>query len=91
MSLSMLHCEGEKIINAEGKQIFLRGTNLGGWLLDELWMGFFKGGEAQWDIVTALEAVLVETYPFMLEIVKYNFFAPSTVSPIGIPYTFFVS
>ena len=51
----MLHCEGEKIINAEGKQIFLRGTNLGGWLLDELWQGFFKGGEAQWDIVTTLE------------------------------------
>ena len=47
MSLSMLHCDGEKIINAEGKQVFLRGTNLGGWLLDELWMGFFKGGEAQ--------------------------------------------
>ena len=55
MSLSMLHCEGEKIINSEGKQVFLRGTNLGGWLLDELWQGFFKGGEAQWDIVTTLE------------------------------------
>ena len=55
MSLSMLHCEGEKIINAEGRQVFLRGTNLGGWLLDELWQGFFKGGEAQWDIVTTLE------------------------------------
>ena len=55
MGLSMLHCDGERIINADGKQIFLRGTNLGGWLLDELWMGFFKGGEAQWDIVTALE------------------------------------
>ena len=55
MSLSMLHCDGESIINAEGKQVFLRGTNLGGWLLDELWQGFFKGGEAQWDIVTTLE------------------------------------
>ena len=55
MSLSMLRCDGERIFNAEGKQVFLRGTNLGGWLLDELWMGFFKGGEAQWDIVTALK------------------------------------
>ena len=55
MSLSMLHCDGEKIINTEEKQVFLRGTNLGGWLLDELWQGFFKGGEAQWDIVTTLE------------------------------------
>ena len=45
MSLSMLHCEGEKIINSEGKQVFLRGTNLGGWLLDELWMGFSRVGK----------------------------------------------
>ena len=51
----MLHCEGEQIINSEGKKVALRGTNLGGWLLDELWQGFFKGGEAQWDILTTLE------------------------------------
>lgn len=37
MSLSMLHCDGEKIINTDGNQVHLRGTNLGGWLLDELW------------------------------------------------------
>ena len=30
--LSMLHTDGNKIVNAYGTQITLRGTNLGGWL-----------------------------------------------------------
>ena len=41
-SLSMLHCEGERIINAEGKQVFLRGTNLGGGCLMNYGWVFLK-------------------------------------------------
>lgn len=36
--MSMLHTEGNKIVNEEGEQITLRGTNLGGWLMQEGWM-----------------------------------------------------
>ena len=36
--LSMLRTDGNKIVNAYGTQITLRGTNLGGWLMQEGWM-----------------------------------------------------
>ena len=35
--LSLLHTEGEKIIDSEGKEIVLRGTNFGGWGIMEDW------------------------------------------------------
>ena len=35
--LSMLRTDGNKIVNAYGTQITLRGTNLGGWLMQEGW------------------------------------------------------
>lgn len=37
-SLSMLHTDGESILNAEGETVALRGTNFGGWLVQESWM-----------------------------------------------------
>lgn len=33
-----LHAEGKRIVTADGQLIPLRGTNLGGWLLQECWM-----------------------------------------------------
>ncbi|BDI31659.1 hypothetical protein CCAX7_37100 [Capsulimonas corticalis] len=35
---SMLHAEGDKIVDAKGRPIVLRGVNLGGWLVEEPWM-----------------------------------------------------
>ncbi|MBQ6019357.1 MAG: cellulase family glycosylhydrolase [Clostridia bacterium] len=32
-----LHTEGEKMFNADGEEVFLRGVNLGGWLIQEDW------------------------------------------------------
>lgn len=32
-----LHAEGSKIYNAKGEEVFLRGLNLGGWLIQEDW------------------------------------------------------
>lgn len=37
-TLSMLHTSGKYIYNEENEQITLRGTNLGGWLMQEGWM-----------------------------------------------------
>ncbi len=37
-TLSMLHTSGKYIYNEENEQITLRGTNLGGWLVQEGWM-----------------------------------------------------
>lgn len=44
-AMSMLHTEGNKILNAEGEQITLRGTNLGGWLMQEGWLSPLGNGE----------------------------------------------
>ncbi len=44
-TMSMLHTEGNKIVDAEGEQITLRGTNLGGWLMQEGWLSPLGNGE----------------------------------------------
>ena len=38
LTLSMLHTSGKYIYNEENEQITMRGTNLGGWLMQEGWM-----------------------------------------------------
>lgn len=40
--LSWLHVDGTKIVDASGKVVPLRGTNLGGWLVEEMWMMPFE-------------------------------------------------
>ena len=37
-SLPMLYASGEDIVDAEGNTVVLRGTNFGGWLVQEDWM-----------------------------------------------------
>lgn len=51
-----LHCDGKYILNEKNEEVLLRGTNLGGWLLQEQWMASYDGVSAQWDIVTELES-----------------------------------
>ncbi len=36
--LLTLHAKGTEIVNSEGKPVILRGVNLGGWLVEEMWM-----------------------------------------------------
>src|SRR5690349_8978294 len=36
--LPMLKAQGEKIVDARGETVRLRGINLGGWLVEEMWM-----------------------------------------------------
>lgn len=55
-SLSMLHTEGSKIVNAEGEQITLRGTNLGGWLMQEGWMTPLGSGEIDHKFIVNITA-----------------------------------
>lgn len=43
--MQMLHTEGTKIVNTSGDQITLRGTNLGGWLMQEGWLSPLGSGE----------------------------------------------
>lgn len=43
--LSMLHTEGNRIVTENGEQITLRGTNLGGWLMQEGWLSPLGSGE----------------------------------------------
>lgn len=44
-TMQMLHTEGTKIVNTSGDQITLRGTNLGGWLMQEGWLSPLGTGE----------------------------------------------
>ncbi|MCX7009449.1 MAG: hypothetical protein NTY53_19770, partial [Kiritimatiellaeota bacterium] len=36
--LEFLHAEGTRIVDARGQPVVLRGVNLGGWLVEEMWM-----------------------------------------------------
>lgn len=55
-SMSMLHTDGKKIVNAEGEQITLRGTNLGGWLMQEGWMTPLGSGEIDHNYIVNITA-----------------------------------
>ena len=37
-----LHAEGTRIADQDGKPVILRGVNLGGWLVEEMWMMPFQ-------------------------------------------------
>ena len=54
--MSMLHTEGNKIVNADGEQITLRGTNLGGWLMQEGWLSPLGNGEIDHVYITEIVA-----------------------------------
>lgn len=41
-ALPWLHTEGGHIVDEQGKRVLLRGVNLGGWLVEEMWMVPFK-------------------------------------------------
>ena len=43
--LSMLHINGAQILNASNEEVFLRGTNIGGWMLMEDFINGFPGME----------------------------------------------
>ena len=70
-----LETDGQKIVNQNGDEILLRGTNLGGWLIQEYWMCPVAGDSniEQWsnsETLTVLEnrfgkeqtQELIETY-----------------------------
>lgn len=50
--LSRLHADGQRIVNAQGQEIILKGVGLGGWWLQEGYMikPSFSGGGTQWSI-----------------------------------------
>jgi len=50
----MLRTDGNKIVNAYGTQITLRGTNLGGWLMQEGWMTPLGAGEIDHSFITKI-------------------------------------
>lgn len=58
-AVSFLRAEGRRIVDTEGRQVDLRGCNIGGWLLLEPWIAgldFQKGVETEkelWDILGA--------------------------------------
>lgn len=50
-----IYTDGEYLKTAGGETLTLRGTNLGGWLVLEKWMGAFTGADAGMDIIELLE------------------------------------
>ena len=52
----MLHTSGKYIYNEENEQITLRGTNLGGWLMQEGWMTPLGSGEIDHDFIINITA-----------------------------------
>lgn len=68
--VDFLRCEGRSILNKNSQKVFLRGTNLGSWLLQEVWQSALEGVDSQWELVTTLEkrfgreraATLIKTF-----------------------------
>ncbi|WP_073213233.1 cellulase family glycosylhydrolase [Massilia sp. CF038] len=58
----MLKSDGTKWVDADGKQVLLKGTNLGNWLVQEFWM-MGQGGNGVTDQCT-LEAKLTERFGY---------------------------
>lgn len=58
--LTLLKTDGTKWVDANGKQVLLKGTNLGNWLVQEFWM-MGQGGNGVTDQCT-LEAKLTERF-----------------------------
>jgi len=58
--LTLLKADGTKWVDASGKQVLLKGTNLGNWLVQEFWM-MGQGGNGVTDQCT-LEAKLTERF-----------------------------
>lgn len=46
--LEFLKCEGNQLVTESGKQVLLRGVNLGGWLIQEAWMCPLKKEDKGW-------------------------------------------
>lgn len=59
-ALTQLKTDGAKWVDASGKQVLLKGTNLGNWLVQEFWM-MGQGGNGVTDQCT-LEAKLTERF-----------------------------
>ncbi|HEX3077363.1 MAG TPA: cellulase family glycosylhydrolase [Lachnospiraceae bacterium] len=54
----VLKVEGSKLVNGLGKEVVLRGINLGGWLVQESWMCPVNGEDRKWanlDTLTVLD------------------------------------
>ena len=49
-----LTCEGKNFVNADGETVILRGTNLGGWLIQEQWFCPTENSQGQYDILRTL-------------------------------------
>lgn len=60
--LTMLKTDGTKWVKASGRQVHLKGTNLGNWLVQEFWM-MGQGGNGVHDQCT-LEAKLTERFGY---------------------------
>lgn len=60
--LTLLKTQGTQWVDADGKQVLLKGTNLGNWLVQEFWM-MGQGGNGVTDQCT-LEAKLTERFGF---------------------------
>lgn len=60
--LTQLKTDGTKWVDAGGKQVLLKGTNLGSWLVQEFWM-MGQGGNGVTDQCT-LEAKLTERFGY---------------------------
>ncbi len=50
-----IKADGERLITADGRYVSLRGTNIGGWLVFEEWMGAFTGAKCGIEITEILE------------------------------------
>ena len=58
--LSMLHAAGPKMVDASGKEVVLRGFNIGGWLLQESYILETDSLNCQWRIKQGLLRTMPE-------------------------------
>lgn len=75
--MEFLHADGKTIVNEEGKEVRLRGVNIGGWLVQEAWMTLTNSASQTEAFRVLDERFGVDTRKHLFEIYEDHYLSES--------------
>lgn len=82
-ALTMLSAQGKDIVDADGEKVVLRGTNLGGWLVQEGWMCPTEQADTLSTMKTLYSRFGRDAAEELVDIYEDNWIAERTSPPSG--------